>query len=369
MTAIGMTNSSINHNIGCGGPIPDRMTLVDAGILYEGSANGTLIAATNVDLFHSFFPGRGQFMVEGSDWTGIWDTDIPNMVAAEAPPAMTASQRQAYRSQMDLAYKAGNYKICTSANCATYLDHYSVAGWASIPFCAGPVMAPREFVFGIFLANSTSDATVQTAFNAAKGELLREQIRDGMASCFDADLSLTSAAAPNPVLSGDNFTVTLDGANAGPLHAASVSVTGATPAGTTFVGVVPAPGWTATTPASGGTGALSFGHVEMELGTTPQFRVTLATNCAVPHGTTISFNSVIASATTPDLNPGTTRARRRYWSRIHRPASAPSRRAPRGSCHQPQDGRRDGGLHHRGQLRNTGLFAVGDQQRTGRWRR
>ena len=304
MTAVGMTNSSINHIIGCGGPVPDRMTLVDAGVLYEGSANGTLIQATNVDLFHSFFPGRGQFMVEGNDWTGIWDTDIPNMIAAEAPAGMTASQRQAYRSQMDLAYKAGNYKICTSMNCATYLDHYSVAGWASVPFCTGTVMAPREFVFGIFLANSTSDATVQSAFNAAKGELLREQIHDGMASCFHADLSLTSAAAPSPVLSGDNFTVTLDAANAGPIHAASVGVTGATPAGTTFAGAAAAPGWTAATPPSGGTGPISFVHSEVEVGATPRFTVTLATNCAVPDGTSIGFNSAIASATTPDLNPG-----------------------------------------------------------------
>jgi hypothetical protein len=304
MTAVGMTDSSINHDIGCGGPVPDQMTLVDAGVLYEGSADGTLIAAANVDLFHSFFPGRGQFMAEGYDWTGIWDTDIPNMLAAEAPAGMTASQRQAYRGQMDLAYKAGNYKICTSANCATYLDHYSVAGWASVPFCTGTVMAPREFVFGIFLANSTSDATVQAAFSAAKGELLREQIRDGMASCFHADLSLTSAAAPSPVLSGANFTVTLDAANAGPVHAAAVSVSGATPPGTTFVAATPAPGWTASTPAAGATGALSFADTEMQVGATPQFTVTLGTNCAVPDGSSISFNSTIASATTPDLTPG-----------------------------------------------------------------
>ena len=304
MTAVGMTDSSINHDIGCGGPVPDRMTLIDAGVLYEGSADGTLIAAANVDLFHSFFAGRGQFMAEGYDWTGIWDTDIPNMLVAEAPAGMTASQRQAYRAQMDLAYKAGNYKICTSANCATYLDHYSVAGWASVPFCTGTVVAPREFVFGIFLANSTSDATVQTAFNAAKGELLREQIRDGMASCFHADLSLTSAAAPSPVVSGANFTVTLDAANAGPLHAGAVSVTGETPSGTTFVGATAAPGWTALTPATGATGALSFADTEMEVGATPQFTVTLGTNCAVPDGSSIGFNAAIASATTPDLTPG-----------------------------------------------------------------
>jgi hypothetical protein len=302
MTTIGMTSSSINHVIGCGGPPQNQLTLVDAGVLYEGVANGTHITPANVDLFRTFFAGRGQFMVEGYDWTGIWDTDIPNMVVAEAPVGMTASQRLFLRNLMDVAYKAGNYKICVNSNCSDYRDHISIAGWAEVPFCTNTMVDPREFVFGVFIYNSTSDATSGQAFTSAKGELLREQIRDGMTSCFHAELSLTSAAAPSPVLSGSNFAVTLNAANAGPLEAAAAAVTGTTPAGTTFVSAAAPAGWTASTPAPNGTGPITFARNPMPTGSNPQFHVSLNVACPVPHGTSISFPSQIASASTPDQN-------------------------------------------------------------------
>ena len=184
MSVIGMASSRINHVFGCGGPPENQLTLVDAATLYEDTANGTLVDPGNVDAFHSYFPGKGQFTVDGYDWTALWDTDIPNMILDESPPGMTAAQRQEYRSRMDLAYKAGNYKICTNWNCSTYRDHVSIAGWAAVPFCTGAVVELRQFVFGLFIYNSTSDLTSAQAFGSAKGELLREQIRDGLASCY-----------------------------------------------------------------------------------------------------------------------------------------------------------------------------------------
>jgi hypothetical protein len=303
MAASGMGASSINHVIGCGGPPENRLTLADAGVLYEGSADGTLVDAANREQFHNFFAGRGQFEVEGYDWTGIWDTDIPNMIVQEQPAGMTASQRAFYRNEMDLAYKAGNYKICVNASCSDYRDHISIAGWAEVPFCSGTAIDPREFAFGLFIYNSTSDLTSGQAFTSAKGELLREQIRDGMASCFHAELSTTSTAAPDPVISDQVFTVTIDAANAGPMEATSVSLAGATPPGTTFASAAAAPGWSTTVPAVGGTGAFSFSRNPMAIAESPEFQVSLRVDCAVPDGTAISVGSAIASASTPDLNP------------------------------------------------------------------
>lgn len=304
MAASGMGSSSINHVIGCGGPPENQLTLADAGVLYEGSADGTLVAPANRDLFHGFFAGRGQFTVEGYDWTGIWDTDIPNMIFQEQPAGMTASQRAFYRNEMDLAYKAGNYKICVSGDCSDYRDHISVAGWAEVPFCTGTLIDPREFVFGIFIYNSTSDLTSGQAFSSAKGELLREQIRDGMAACFHAELSTTSTAAPDPVVSGQVFTVAIDADNAGPMEATSASVTGATPPGTTFTAALSSPGWSTSAPPPGGTGAFSFSRNPMEIAASPEFEVSLRVDCAVADGTSISMGSAIASLSTPDLNPG-----------------------------------------------------------------
>jgi uncharacterized repeat protein (TIGR01451 family) len=302
MTTIGMAASSINHVIGCGGPPENQLTLADAGALYEGVATGTHISSANVDLFRAFFAGRGQFMVEGYDWTGIWDTDIPNMITAEAPAAMTTSQRQFLRNLMDVAYKAGNYKICVNNDCSDYRDHISISGWAEVPFCSATTIDPREYVFGVFIYNSTSDATSGQAFTSAKGELLREQIRDGMASCFHAELSLTSAASPSPVLSGSNISVTLNAANEGPLEAASVQVTGSTPAGTTFVSAASPAGWSANTPAPNGTGPIAFARNPMAAASNAQFNVNLNVACAVPDGAAIAFPSQIASASTPDQN-------------------------------------------------------------------
>jgi hypothetical protein len=87
---------------------------------------------------------------------------------------------------MNIAYKAGNYKIC-GATCATYVDHISIAGWAQIPFCSGTTVVPRQFLFGLFINNSTSDTTSANTFNATKAELLREQIHDALASCAGAN--------------------------------------------------------------------------------------------------------------------------------------------------------------------------------------
>ena len=100
-------------------------------------------------------------------------------------------------NQMNLAYKAGNYKIC-GATCATYVDHISIAGWAQIPFCSGGALTTKQYVFGLFINNSTSDATSSATFNATKAELLREQIHAGLASCSNLHLvylPLTSQVA------------------------------------------------------------------------------------------------------------------------------------------------------------------------------
>ncbi len=182
--SFGMNNTHINHIIGCGGPIPNQTTLDDLGTLYEKVANGTLLTPTNRSTFYSLMAGKAQFQLEGYDWTGLWSTDIPNIINQEAPAGMTGILTQTFLNQMNLAYKAGNYKIC-GATCATYVDHISIAGWAQIPFCNSGTTTFKQYVFGLFINNSTSDATSSATFNATKTELLREQIHAGLASCFN----------------------------------------------------------------------------------------------------------------------------------------------------------------------------------------
>ncbi len=71
---------------------------------------------------------------------------------------------QTFMSQMNPAYKAGNYKIC-GATCATCVDHVSTAGWAQNPFCTGGTTTFKQYVFGVFIYNSTSDTSSSNTFN------------------------------------------------------------------------------------------------------------------------------------------------------------------------------------------------------------
>ena len=182
MASIGMSDSSINHVFGCGGPIPNQTSLDDLATLYRGVVNGSLVNGYDRALFYLQMAGTHQFNQEDYDWTHLVDTEIPAMVAEEAPSGMPVALRDAYEDDIFLAYKAGGYKICTSPECATYLDHISIFGYGQIPFCDAE--GPRDYVFGLFIANATSDDDSEDAFEATKAELLREQIRAGLASCF-----------------------------------------------------------------------------------------------------------------------------------------------------------------------------------------
>jgi hypothetical protein len=182
--SLGLTHTAINHIVGCGGPIPDTTTLDDLGALYEGVANATFLNPAYRDLMFSHMAGKAEFKTEGYDWTHLWDTDLPAMIKQVAPPYAFQKDLNAYFSQMDLAYKAGNYNLCTTLACTTLIYDIAISGWAKIPFCdAG---GPRQYVFGIYISNATSASNSSAAFNSAKSELLREQIQAGLASCLRA---------------------------------------------------------------------------------------------------------------------------------------------------------------------------------------
>jgi hypothetical protein len=180
--ALGLTHTAINHIIGCGGPIPDQTTLDDLGLLYEGVANTTFVNSTYRDLFFGQMPGKAEFKSEGYDWTGLWSTDLPKIIKQEAPIWVNPGALSSYLIKMDLAYKAGNYGLCQNVGCTTLLYDIAISGWAKIPFCdAG---GARQYVFGTYIYNATSNSNSSAAFTATKAELLREQIHDGLASCF-----------------------------------------------------------------------------------------------------------------------------------------------------------------------------------------
>ena len=194
--SIGMTNTSINHYIGCGGPIPDTFSLDNAALLYEGVANQTLLNVSDRGIFYSNMAGRAQYESEGYDWTGIWDHDIPTIINQVAPAGTTAAQKSAYMAAMNVAYKAGNYVLCGSS-CSNVVEDIAITGWFQLPTCSASGTTYSEYVWGIFFSNvpnsgwySGKVTSADNDFTTAKGELLREQIQAGMASCSGKSLEV-----------------------------------------------------------------------------------------------------------------------------------------------------------------------------------
>ena len=89
---------------------------------------------------------------------------------------MTTSMKNAYWDDVYVAYKAGDYH-CDS--CPAY--QVSVFGYAFIPFCDGDY---HKYVWGIFIKDATDKDDWEDTFAATKAELLREQIRAGLNSCY-----------------------------------------------------------------------------------------------------------------------------------------------------------------------------------------
>ena len=115
-----------------------------------------------------------------------------------------------------------------------------------------------------------------------------------------ADLAVTKSG-PATINAGSNVTYTLGVTNSGPFSASSVALGDTLPAGTTFVSLAAAAGWTCTTPAVGGTGAVNCAIATLAAGASAAFTITVRVSAAAA-GTTIT-NTATVSSTTADPTP------------------------------------------------------------------
>ena len=72
-----------------------------------------------------------------------------------------------------------------------------------------------------------------------------------------ADLSVVLADSPDPVAAGADLTYAIVVLNSGPVGATDVDLLMQVPVGTTFISLTTPAGWSVTTPAVGGTGAVT----------------------------------------------------------------------------------------------------------------
>jgi uncharacterized repeat protein (TIGR01451 family) len=127
------------------------------------------------------------------------------------------------------------------------------------------------------------------------------------AYCASADLAVTNAGTPNPVLAGPGpgnvITYTQTVTNNGPFDALNAIFSETIPANTTFQSLtVPGgSGWTCTTPSVGGTGSISCTNPDEANAASTTFTVSVAVNSGVATGTVIT-DVVNATSGTNDPN-------------------------------------------------------------------
>ena len=113
--------------------------------------------------------------------------------------------------------------------------------------------------------------------------------------------------SPDPVIAGTNLTYTVQVLNNGPSAAQNVTLNGAVPAGTTFVSLAGAGGFTCSAPAAGAAGAISCSASQLATGATAVFtlQVKVAAEAAADANIT---NSVNVAAATPDSDSANNQA-------------------------------------------------------------
>jgi uncharacterized repeat protein (TIGR01451 family) len=115
-----------------------------------------------------------------------------------------------------------------------------------------------------------------------------------------ADLAVTIADAPDPVLPGQNITYTIVVTNNGPSPAANPSLAQVSlPANTTFQSLVFPAGWTCgTVPAVGGTGAIACSSAANQAaGASVTFTLVVRVNLGTAPGTLITDTVTVATTT------------------------------------------------------------------------
>ncbi|HEX8410119.1 MAG TPA: lamin tail domain-containing protein [Thermoanaerobaculia bacterium] len=113
-----------------------------------------------------------------------------------------------------------------------------------------------------------------------------------------ADVQVTKTDAPDPVTAGTNLTYTITVTNPGPSDAAAVTLADTVPANTTFVSFSQPGGWSCTTPAAGGTGAVNCSIATFPAGGNAVFTLVVNTSAALANGALLTNTATVATTTT-----------------------------------------------------------------------
>jgi hypothetical protein len=174
---LGMTNTLIQHRIGCAGDIKDEedeivdfgaathhneTTLFDIGILYEKVAKDEVLTSSQYkDKFYSLMSNQSN------------STFFKEIVDEEAKVlCLDPGRTRSFKNQIKFAWKGGSYDISGE-------KYRSVAGWIQLPFREEGSTELRDYTFGVYIDGATTLNEDFSIFTPAK-ELLRDEIRKAM---------------------------------------------------------------------------------------------------------------------------------------------------------------------------------------------
>ena len=238
-------------------------------------------------------PGPGNVITYLQTVTNNGPLDALNATFNETIPANTSFQ--------SISFPGGSGWTCPTLP--------SVGGTGTIS-CSNPDIAKAaSTTFTVAAAVNTGVAAgtvITDVINAASGtsdpNLANNSaiVQTTVGLATTADLAITNAASPNPVIAGNNITYTQVVTNNGAGPASTVTLTEAIPANTTFVSATPSPstGWSCG--VAGGT--LTCSNAAMAANTSTTFSVVVTVNSGTAAGTVISDTAQV-SATTTDPNP------------------------------------------------------------------
>jgi uncharacterized repeat protein (TIGR01451 family) len=123
-----------------------------------------------------------------------------------------------------------------------------------------------------------------------------------LGSVSSADLAITKADSPDPVIAGTDLTYTINVSNNGSGPAVFAQWHDALPAGTRLQSFSTAAGWSCATPPVGSGGSITCNKDTMADGESASFTIVTRVDCALADGALINNTATITS-TTSDPNP------------------------------------------------------------------
>jgi len=174
---------------------------------------------------------------------------------------------------------------CTASGSGDISDSANLPAGGNVTYTLTATISPAA------TGTLSNTATITSAIDSTSGN---NEAVDDTTLTPQADLSITKTAGAPTTVQGANITYTITVNNAGP-SAASVTLTDALPAATTFVSLTAPSGWSCTTPAVDANGTVSCENTALSV-TEDTFTLVVKVNLNAVGNSTISNTAEIASA-------------------------------------------------------------------------